>query len=97
VPSLRLDQLEAHLARELRPLYAIHGDEPLLSLEAADAIRARARAGGFSERTVLSAERGFNWSELGASAAFLRASRVPTARGRSRRSARNSRPMRSPW
>jgi len=71
VPALRLDQLEAHLARELRPLYAIHGGEPLLSLEAADAIRARARAGGFTERTVLSAERGFNWSELGASAASL--------------------------
>jgi DNA polymerase-3 subunit delta len=71
VPALRLEQLEAHLARELRPLYAIHGDEPLLSLEAADAIRARARAGGFSERTVLSAERGFNWNELAASGASL--------------------------
>jgi DNA polymerase-3 subunit delta len=71
VPAIRLDQLEAHLARELRPLYAIHGDEPLLSLEAADAIRARARAGGFSERTVLTAERGFNWSELRASGASL--------------------------
>ena len=71
MPALRIEQLEAHLARELRPLYAIHGDEPLLSLEAADAIRARARAGGFSERTVLQAERGFDWSELGASAASL--------------------------
>ena len=71
MPALRLEQLEAHLARELRPLYAIHGDEPLLSLEAADAIRARARALGFSERTVLLAERGFDWSELGASAASL--------------------------
>ena len=71
MPALRLEQLEAHLARELRSLYAIHGDEPLLSLEAADAIRARARAGGFSQRTVLLAERGFDWSELAASAASL--------------------------
>lgn len=71
MPALRLEQLEAHLARELRPLYAIHGDEPLLSLEAADAIRARARALGFSERTVLLAERSFDWGELGASAASL--------------------------
>jgi DNA polymerase-3 subunit delta len=71
VPALRLEQLEAHLAREMRPLYAIHGDEPLLSLEAADAIRARARANGFSERMVLSAERGFDWSNLEASAASL--------------------------
>jgi DNA polymerase-3 subunit delta len=69
VPALRLEQLEAHLARELRPLYAIHGDEPLLSLEAADAIRARARSNGFSERTVLTAERGFDWGELAGSAA----------------------------
>src|SRR5215470_9905976 len=69
MPALRLEQLEAQLARELRPLYAIHGDEPLLSLEAADAIRAKARATGFSERVVLAAERNFDWSELTASAA----------------------------
>ena len=69
--TLRLEQLEAHLSRELRPLYAIHGDEPLLALEAADAIRARARAGGFSERIVLAAERAFNWAELAASGANL--------------------------
>jgi DNA polymerase-3 subunit delta len=71
VPALRLEQLEANLARGLRPLYAIHGDEPLLSLEAADAIRARARSNGFSERTVLLAERGFDWNGLEASAASL--------------------------
>jgi DNA polymerase III subunit delta len=71
VPGLRLEQLEGHLARELRPLYAIHGDEPLLSMEAADAVRARARAGGFSERAVLLAERGFDWGELAATAASL--------------------------
>src|SRR5256885_1281329 len=67
--TLRLEQLEAHLARELKSLYAIHGDEPLLALEAADAIRARARASGFWERVVLAAERGFDWGELAASAA----------------------------
>ncbi|HET7765355.1 MAG TPA: DNA polymerase III subunit delta [Burkholderiales bacterium] len=71
MPALRQEQLEAHLARELRPLYAIHGDEPLLSMEAADAIRARARAAGFAERSVLLAERGFDWSELAASGASL--------------------------
>jgi len=71
VAALRSDQLDAHLARELRPLYVIHGDEPLLALEAADAIRARARKGGFSARVVLVAERGFNWGELRASGASL--------------------------
>jgi len=71
MPVLRLEQLQAHLARELRPLYVLHGDEPLLSLEAADAIRARARSRGFSERAVLTAERGFQWGELAASGASL--------------------------
>jgi DNA polymerase-3 subunit delta len=69
--ALKTEQLESHLARELRPLYTIHGDEPLLALEAGDAIRARARANGFSERVVLTAERGFNWGELVASGASL--------------------------
>src|SRR6266513_1520639 len=67
--TLRLEQLDSHLSHELQPLYAIHGDEPLLALEAADAIRARARAGGFSERVVLAPERGFDWGELAASGA----------------------------
>jgi DNA polymerase-3 subunit delta len=69
--ALRLEQLEAHLARELESLYVIHGDEALLALEAADTIRSRARACGFSERVVLAAERGFHWGELGASVANL--------------------------
>jgi DNA polymerase-3 subunit delta len=67
--ALKAEQLESHLARELRPLYTIHGDEPLLALEAGDAIRARARTSGFSEREVLAAERGFKWGELAASGA----------------------------
>jgi DNA polymerase-3 subunit delta len=69
--TLRLEQLESHLARQLAPLYVIHGDEHLLALEAADAIRARARAAGFSERVVLTVERGFDWGELAASGANL--------------------------
>ena len=61
---LRAEQLEAHLRKALAPLYVIHGDEPLLALEAADAVRAAARARGFAEREVFIAERGFDWSEL---------------------------------
>ena len=45
-------QLPAQLQRGLRSLYTIHGDEPLLQQEAADAIRAAARTQGYSERTV---------------------------------------------
>jgi DNA polymerase-3 subunit delta len=69
--QLRAEELERHLARSLATLYVIHGDEPLQSLEAADAIRAQARAQGFAEREVLTAERGFDWGSLAASGANL--------------------------
>ena len=67
--DLRLDQLAAHLERTLAPLYLIHGDEPLLAIEAGDAIRAAARRAGCEEREVLVAEPGFKWdSFIGANA-----------------------------
>jgi len=69
--QIRSGELEAHLARALAPLYVVHGDEPLLALEAADAVRARARAAGHTERTVLTVERGFDWSALAAAGASL--------------------------
>jgi len=58
------EQLPQDLARELKSLYTVFGDETLLVLEALDRIRARARADGYSERQVLTAESGFKWSEL---------------------------------
>ncbi|MCE1182690.1 MAG: DNA polymerase III subunit delta [Rhodocyclales bacterium] len=61
---LRGEQLSAHLERELRPLYLLYGDEPLLVIEAADAIRARARQMGYSEREVLTALPQFDWGQL---------------------------------
>ena len=77
--QLRPEQLESHLARSLAPLYLIHGDEPLLALEAADAIRAAARKHGYAERLVFIAERGFDWGELayaGASRSLFGANRI---------------------
>jgi DNA polymerase-3 subunit delta len=64
VPEIRAEQLAAQLARPLAPGYAVHGDEPLLALEAADAVRAAARRAGFAQREVYEAGRGFDWSEL---------------------------------
>ena len=58
------EQLQQHLARDLKPLYTVFGDETLLALEASDRIRAKARAEGHSERSVLTADSGFKWSEL---------------------------------
>ncbi len=63
--QLAAAQLSAHLGKGLRALYTIHGDEPLLAQEAADAIRAAARAQGYTERssyTVAGAH--FDWSAV---------------------------------
>ena len=61
---LKGEQLAAHLDRDLKAVYVVYGDEPLLVIEAADAIRAAARRKGFDEREVLTAISGFNWNEL---------------------------------
>ena len=62
--NVRAEQLEAQLTRSLASLYVLHGDEPLLALEAADAVRAAARAKGCTQREVFTVERGFDWSEF---------------------------------
>lgn len=70
--QLAANQLSAHLAKGLRSLYTVHGDEPLLVQEAADAIRATARAQGYTERTVHTvAGAHFDWSEVLASGGSL--------------------------
>jgi DNA polymerase-3 subunit delta len=61
---LRAEQLAAHLGKQLAPVYAIYGDEPLIVLEAADAVRAAARKHGFADREVYDPGRSFDWSEL---------------------------------
>ncbi|WP_295501583.1 DNA polymerase III subunit delta [Limnohabitans sp. Rim8] len=63
--QLALPQLGAHLQKGLRSLYILHGDEPLMQQEAADAIRASARAQGYTERSVHTVSGAhFDWSEV---------------------------------
>ena len=63
--QLALPQLAAHLQKGLRSLYILHGDEPLMQQEAADAIRASARAQGYTERSVHTVSGAhFDWSEV---------------------------------
>ena len=63
--QIKPEQLAAHLAKGLRPLYTVWGDEPLLAQEAGDAIRAAARAAGYGERQVHTvAGAHFDWSGL---------------------------------
>jgi DNA polymerase III subunit delta len=69
--KLTPDSLSSHLERQLLPCYLISGDEPLLAGEAADAIRARARAGGFTEREAHFLERGSDWDDVRAAAGTL--------------------------
>ncbi|MDH1703509.1 DNA polymerase III subunit delta [Comamonas terrigena] len=63
--QLAFNQLGAHLQKGLRSLYTLHGDEPLQQQEAADAIRAAARAQGHTERSVYTvAGAHFDWSAV---------------------------------
>jgi DNA polymerase III subunit delta len=70
--QIRPDQLDAQLARGVKRLYTVHGDEPLLAQEAGDAIRTAARAAGCTERKVFSVSGAhFDWSAvLGAAQAM---------------------------
>jgi DNA polymerase-3 subunit delta len=69
--QIQPEQLEARLRGALAPVYFISGDEPLRVGEAADAVRARARAEGFDEREVLTVGTGFDWNSLAAAAGSL--------------------------
>lgn len=69
--KLTSDSLANHLRERLLPAYLISGDEPLLAGEAADAIRAAARAAGFTEREVHVAERAGDWEDVRGSARNL--------------------------
>jgi DNA polymerase III subunit delta len=70
--QIRPEQLAAQLDRGLKPLYTVYGDEPLLAQEAGDAIRAAARAAGYTERKVFTVSGAhFDWSAvLGAAQAM---------------------------
>jgi DNA polymerase-3 subunit delta len=67
--ELSVDRIASHLAGEpLRPAYLVAGPETLLVLEAADAVRAAARAQGIAERDVHDMEgRDADWDALAAS------------------------------
>ena len=69
--QLRPDQLATHLQKPLAPLYVVHGNEPLLVIEAGDAIRACARTQRYDEREVIVASANFRWDDLFLSAGNL--------------------------
>jgi len=69
--KLTFENLSSHLKGRLAPLYLVTGDEALLLAEAGDAIRARARAEGFSEREVHFIERVGDWAAIQGSVGMM--------------------------
>jgi DNA polymerase III subunit delta len=69
--TIASEDLPRHLTSGLKPLYVVFGDALLLAIEAADSIRAAARAAGYTERETFIAEQHFKWSELHNSARSL--------------------------
>jgi DNA polymerase-3 subunit delta len=69
--QVRAEGLAAALARSVPPLVWIHGDEPLLVQEAAQAVRDALRAAGFAERQVFDGGRGFRPDAFAAEADAL--------------------------
>lgn len=65
--NIPAERLPDQLARGLATLYVVVGDEPLAAQEAADAIRAAARAAGHSERNVYTVQGRYNWQGIFAS------------------------------
>ncbi|GAA5236125.1 DNA polymerase III subunit delta [Verticiella sediminum] len=69
--KLRAEQFAAHLRQAgaaLAPLYVIAGDEPLLVIEAGDALRAAARTAGYIDRRSVVMDARSDWQALAAGA-----------------------------
>lgn len=71
MPQIRPEALEATLSRGIPAITWIHGDEPLLVQESADALRKAARTAGVSERLVFEVDRSFKPEAVAAEAGAL--------------------------
>ena len=65
--KLGLEQLDRHLQGKLGRAYVLSGDEPLQLMEAADAIRATAKAAGYVNHERFHGDSGFDWNDFRAS------------------------------
>ncbi|HEY1898360.1 MAG TPA: DNA polymerase III subunit delta [Steroidobacteraceae bacterium] len=69
--KVKTELLVSHLRERLLSVYLISGDDPLLTSEAVDAVRLRARESGYAERDVHFMDRGGDWDAVLASVASL--------------------------
>jgi len=58
------DKLADHLSRQLKQIYLVFGNEPLLLQESRDAIIEVARSNGFLEKQTFSVDNSLNWNEV---------------------------------
>lgn len=65
------DKLPEAIGKRLPPVILVAGDEPLIHMEACDAVRAAARKQGIEEREILHVEGNFQWGRLTESAASM--------------------------
>lgn len=65
------DKLIDAIGQRLPPVVIVAGDEPLIHMDACDAVRAAARKQDVEEREVLHVENGFQWGRLTETAASL--------------------------
>jgi DNA polymerase III subunit delta len=63
---IQAEHIARTLEKALAPAWLIAGDEALQTGEAADAVRAAARAQGFTGRELFVTDRSFDWSEVAA-------------------------------
>jgi len=68
---INTDQVARTLERGLARAWLVLGDEALLTGEAADAVRARARAEGYAGRDFFVTDRSFDWAEVSAASRTL--------------------------
>jgi len=71
MPQIKPEALQATIGRGLPPIVWIHGEEPLLAIEAADRVRLAARAAAYEERTVFEVDRSFKPAMLAAEAGSM--------------------------
>ncbi|MBL4820420.1 MAG: DNA polymerase III subunit delta [Gammaproteobacteria bacterium] len=69
--TIKPEQLQAQLEQDLKPLFWVNGDEPLLLQECADQIRAYCRDNDFQEREIFSVDKRFNWELFSATTGNL--------------------------
>lgn len=62
--NLNHQQLLKHLQSELKPIYLVSGDEPLLLQETGDVLRNTFKQAGFLEREIYDIDNRFHWDDV---------------------------------